>query len=73
MKDYRFYFGHSYEVITAETARNAVLKFRQMFNLSYWTIWYALPKEHTFVCVRDYRISDDDKVLFYDCSVIPVY
>lgn len=73
MNEYKFYFGFCYETIRAATVKNAVLKFRQMHNLSHFEIWYALPKERIFVCVRDYRITEDDKVLYYDCDVKPVY
>ena len=73
MTEYKFYFGCSRYFITAECARNAVLKFRQLYNLSNWTVWYVLPKENTFICIRDYILTDNKGVLYYDCDVKPVY
>ena len=73
MTEYKFYFGYSHCFITAECERNAVLKFRQLYNLSNWTIWYVLPRESTFICIRDYLITDAKGVLYYDCEVKPVY
>ncbi len=73
MTDYKFYFGYSHVVISAESPRNAVLKFRQIYTLSHWTIWFALPKEHSFICIRDYNLIDDDKVLYFECDIKPMY
>lgn len=73
MTEYKFYYGYACERVFAENPRNAVLKFRQNFALTKWEIWYALPKEHTFLCMRDYCLTDDNKVLYYECNIKPVY
>lgn len=73
MKEFKFYYGYMPQVIWAENERNAVLKFRHQHPNAFFTIWYALPKEHTFVCVQDYHLTDDNGVLYYECDTKPVY
>lgn len=73
MDVYKFMWGYTPVEITATSPRNAVLKFRQLYDKSQWDIWYVLPKERTFVAFRDYYIGDAEGVLYYDCDVKPVY
>lgn len=73
MTEYKFYYGYAPIIITANNERNAVLKFRQQNFRSSWTIWHALPKEHIFICIRDYHLTDENGVLYYDCEVKPIY
>ena len=73
MTVYKFLWGCRTIEISAESPRNAVLKFRQSFDKSQWDIWYVLPKERTFVAFRDFYITEGKEVLYYDCDVKPVY
>lgn len=73
METYKFLWRHFPTEIRAKSPRNAVLKFRQLYDKSQWDIWYVLPKERTFIAFRDYYISDKDGVLYYDCEVKPIY
>lgn len=73
METYKFMWGYYPVSVTATSPRNAVLKFKQIYDKSQWDVWYVLPKERTFVAFRDYHISDKDGVLYYNCEVKPVY
>ena len=73
MTEFKFYYGYMPQIVVAENERNAVLKFRHQHIGYFFSIWYALPKEHTFICVRDYNITDEKGVLYYECDVKPVY
>lgn len=73
MMIYKFLWSCRMIEISAESPRNAVLKFRQLYNLSHWTIWFALPKDNVFICVRDWELIDDNKILYFECDIKPVY
>ena len=73
MTAYKFMWGYYPETIFAENPRNAVLKFRQLYNKSKWDIWFVAPKLNTFIAFRDFYIYEDKEALYYDCDVKPVY
>lgn len=73
MKTFTFYTGYNKWEINAESPRNAVLKFRQQLNAYSWDIWFALPRENAFICIRDRYLEKDDTILYYDCEVTPIY
>lgn len=73
MTIYKFLWGCRTIEISAESPRNAVLKFRQSFDKSQWDIWFVAPKMNTFIAFRDFYIYEDKEALYYDCEVKPVH